>query len=246
MITLESCPNCGSVSITKFNRDGNFPWVLHEIMPGVKLKARIITRYAVCLSCNLIFQNPRMSDKDIFAFYNKGFYRQSLNLKEDDYDAFDYLRAQNNARIASVQCGEISSHLDVGCGKGYFLDAVGAQLKVAVEPDLAYIRIKSAKVYPQLDKVPSSFKFDLVSAIHVLEHDPHPLNYLKKMTGFLKKDGYLMVEVPTWKSEGDKLSLQHLFHFEPDVLRLMCMQAGLEVIHTEFTSHLVLICKPVN
>ena len=63
------------------------------------------------------------------------------------------------------------------------------------------------------------------------------------MTKFVKVGGYVLVEVPSWKTSGGLLGFAHLHYFETDVLKLMCIQVGLAVIDVEFTPHLVLICK---
>jgi 2-polyprenyl-3-methyl-5-hydroxy-6-metoxy-1,4-benzoquinol methylase len=111
-----------------------------------------------------------------------------------------------------------------------------------VDANIDYIKAKSVSIYSDINQVPQK-QFDLVTAIHVLEHVSKPLDYLKKMTNLVKKGGYLVIEVPTWKSPGGSLRFAHLYHFEPDVLKLMCAQVGLTVEHTEFTPHLLLICK---
>jgi len=63
------------------------------------------------------------------------------------------------------------------------------------------------------------------------------------MVGFVKAGGYVVIEVPSWKTQGGPFGFYHLSFFEPDVLRLMCLSAGLNVIAVEYTPHLVVICK---
>lgn len=242
MITLKSCPVCDSYQITPFQQAGFAPYVTHEIMPGVNVEAAIVSRYSTCQNCHVIFQNPRLSDKELVKFYSGGTYRRTLNLTNEEIDKDEAHRANVDVEIIKKYIGFVKSHLDIGCGSGHLLRGVGAKTKVGVETDEARVEVKDLKLYPEIDSV-SQKSFDLVTAIHVLEHVSKPLNFLKKMAKFVGKDGYLIIEVPTWKSPGGPLRLAHLYHFEPDVLRFMCKQVGLRVEYTEFTPHLMLICQ---
>lgn len=242
MITLNSCPICDSYRITQYNQAGTAPHVIHEIMPGVKVDAAIITRYCVCQDCNLIFQNPRLSDLELDEFYSQGYYRRTLNMTDKQMDDDEVYRAKIDAEIIKQYVGKLTSHLDIGCSRGYLLDAIGAAVRVGVESNVGYVSVKGVAVYPEINLVPQK-SFDLVTAIHVLEHVPSPLDYLQSMAKFVSKSGHLVIEVPTWKSPGGPLRLAHLYHFEPDVLKLMCAQARLGVIHVQFTPHLMLICN---
>lgn len=242
MITLKACPNCRSKSITQYNQAGFAPHVFYELMPGVKVDAAIITRYFLCQNCHLIFQNPRLADNELDKFYSTGVYRKTLNLTDAEKDRDEEYRAKFDAKLIKEQLGKVKSHLDVGASRGYLLREVGASIKVAVETDFKGIAVKGIKAYSEMKDVPKE-SFDLVTAIHVLEHVSKPLNFLMEMSGFIGKDGYLIIEVPTWKSPGGPLRLAHLYHFEPDVLKLMCREVGLRVEQVFFTPHLLLICK---
>ncbi len=221
---------------------GLAPHVEHELMPGVPVPAAIISRYSQCRECHVIFQNPRMSDKELDRYYGEGYYRRTLNLTDEAKDKDEMYRAKMDAEIIKRHVGTIGSHLDIGCSRGYLLELVGADRKAGVEADVDSVTVKGIDVHTDIDRVGEK-RFDLVTAIHVLEHVADPLIFLKRMVACTNPKGHLIIEVPTWKSPGGPLRLAHLFHFEPDVLRLMCKEVGLKVIGTEFTPHLVLICK---
>lgn len=218
------------------------PQVIHEIMPGVGVYAAVVTHYYKCMDCNVIFQNPRMSDTELKKFYSQGYYRRSLNLSDEEMDKDEKYRAGVDAGILKKHVEKITSHLDIGCSRGYLLEAIWADTKIGVDENTKWEMVEGIKVYNKLEQIPIR-AFDLVTAIHVLEHVPDPLGYLKEMTRFVKKDGRLVIEVPSWKSPGGPLRLAHLYHFEPDVLRLMCKKVGLTVLQMEFTPHLLIICR---
>lgn len=241
MITLKSCPNCNSFQTTPYRviSDGTF---IAEFTPGVKVNTVIITRYCQCQDCNLIFQNPRLSDEELNIYYSSGYYRETINQPPEGMDAGEANRAKIDSEIVKRYIGKVTSHLDIGCGHGYLLDKVGATLKVGVEADTNYVKVKGVKIYSEMEDVPQKL-FDLVTVIHVLEHVPRPLDYLKKVAKFVKKGGHLIIEVPSAKTLGGPLGFAHLSYFEPDVLKLMCLQVGLSVEDLEFTPHLLLICQ---
>ena len=242
MITLKSCPVCKSRNIIKYREIGTAPHVMCDVMPGVSIETAIITYYFVCQDCHVIFQNPRMSDEELDKFYGKGYYRLYLNMTDEEKDNDEMHRAKVDSGTIMESIGKINSHLDIGCSRGYLLELVGADVKVGVETDVDHVTAEGVEVYREISEVPSK-SFDLVTAIHTLEHVPDPISYLKDMIKKVSKKGHLVIEVPTWKSPGGPLRLPHLYHFEPDVLKLMCREVGLHVLETKFTPHLLLICK---
>lgn len=214
-------------------------------MPGVNVEAAVVTRYFKCQGCNLIFQNPRLSDKELDLYYGQGYYRQTVNAPAEGADVSELNRAKLDAQIIKKYVGKITSHLDYGCGKGYLLNEVAAKVKVGVELDPKYVKVQDVNVYKDLDEVPLR-EFELVSVVHVLEHLPYPIELLKKLTTFIHKDGNLVIEVPSLKTKGGPFGFAHLYHFEPDVLKLICQQVGLEVVQMDFTPHLLLFAKKLQ
>jgi hypothetical protein len=241
MITLKSCPVCARYNIVPYKKVSVGSLVV-EILSGVKIETTVVASYWACQECHLIFQNPRLSDQELDIYYSSGYYRRTINPPPEGMDKGEENRAYTDAGIIKQYVGDVISHLDIGCGRGYLLEAVGAGVKVGTESDTGYVRAKGVKVYSELDKVFPK-KFDLVTSIHVLEHVPHPLDYLRAMAKFIGKDGYLVIEVPSLKTLGGPLGFAHLSYFEPDVLRMMCRGVGLRVLETKFTPHLLLICK---
>jgi SAM-dependent methyltransferase len=243
MITLNACPVCESSNLRQYPQPIiETPDISYQIVSGVSVNVVVISRYSTCQSCQLIFQNPRLSAPELKKYYNQGFYRSLLNSTTEQTDRNELNRAQLDAEKIRQHTGVLESHLDIGCSRGYLLEAVGAKLKVGVESNIAYVKSRGLKIYPELSKVGRK-SFDLVSAIHVLEHVPNPLKFLQSMSKLIKKGGYLVVEVPTWKSPGGSLRFVHLSHFEPDVLVNMIKYIGLSIEDIQFTPHLLLICR---
>ena len=133
--------------------------------------------------------------------------------------------------------------LDFGCGNGGFLAAakttaarsVGLELETRLKPHYESLGLKVFKALGEVEG-----KFDLITAFHVVEHLPDPAKELKRLAGFLKKGGHLIIEVPS--SDDAMLKLYeseafsrftywscHLYLFNRDTLRLLADKAGLKV-----------------
>lgn len=138
--------------------------------------------------------------------------------------------------------------LDFGCGCGGFLTRIkglankaeGVELEQRLQPFFAKQNIT---VHTSIDRIPEAAKYDVITSFHVFEHIKDPLEVLKKLAGFLKKDGELFIEVPS--SEDALFTLynsipfakfhwsQHLFVFNQRTLKALAEKAGLSVVFTQ-------------
>jgi len=242
MITLKSCPVCDSQLFTLYQTVAG-GGLIYEIMPGVNVEAAVISRYSQCNDCHLVFQNPRLTDEELGMYYGSDYYRSNVNPPPEGMDRGEEIRAEVDSEIINKYLGEVHSHLDIGCGLGYLLNKINADVKVGVESNLEYVKFKDIILFNNFEKVTPN-KFELVTSIHSLEHVSNPLDYLKSMVKLVDKKGHLVVEVPSSKSRGGPLGFAALYYYEPEVLKKICEKVGSEVLHEEFTPHLVLICKP--
>src|SRR3990167_57661 len=154
--------------------------------------------------------------------------------------------------------GQIKHHLDIGSSTGALLastmDRLGAELLVGVEPGTAWAEfsvesykkfasaLKEQKVtrkdvplgefiiYPDIDKVPKSPKFDLVTIIHTLENVIDPLDILKKAAIRMRSKGFMMIMVPyLFGGHADPLMFPHLHVFTRETMTRLFESAGLEL-----------------
>jgi SAM-dependent methyltransferase len=133
--------------------------------------------------------------------------------------------------------------LDFGCGNGAFAswmaqagyDAVGLEPFSLGRPTegerLLLIREPLESAAPRLGT------FDVITLWHVLEHVPHPVEVLKRLSDLLAPDGVLIVSVPnfqSWQSRvfrGSWFHLdppRHIIHFEAETLENCLREAHLE------------------
>lgn len=146
--------------------------------------------------------------------------------------------------------------LDVGCGNGALLRACSRQLpgwslvgteindkyQTAVETIPGVERMHVGGV----EEVPG--QFDLVTLVHVLEHVPSPVEFLKSLRPKLSPSGRLLVEVPHYEANPfDLLIVDHSAHFSASVLREVALRAGYqaEVLATDWVAkELTLVAQP--
>ncbi len=137
-------------------------------------------------------------------------------------------------------------YLDVGCGSGAALGVarvLGWQV-AGIEPDEAAAgkaRRFTEEIYigdALLAPFPSG-RFDLVTAMHVVEHVPDPVRLVRRMVDWLAPGGLLIIEVPNADGLGARLFgrawsglelPRHLSHFSPETLRRVVERAGGRVV----------------
>lgn len=225
--TVHACPLCGEDNAALYGQ-GYAPIIqLPEIMGGAPMA--VITTYAICNVCGLIFQAGRLTEESALEFYKSGLYRSSLSRPQEELDASE---ARTVAKILPhVGAG---SHLDIGCSRGYLLAASKAQgNKVfGVEPFAEYVT-EDVPTCRSLYDV--SGQWDTITCIHVFEHMIDPLEYAAKIISLMKPGGRLVLEVPSEQSPGGPLRLAHYYLFRPPVI--LRIFAGLKLVQYEMNPH---------
>ncbi len=137
--------------------------------------------------------------------------------------------------------------LDVGAGTGDFL-AVAKKYgwEVAgVEPN-ELARLKSSEkgvaLLQNLDAIPTSDKYEVITLWHVLEHLPDLESQIAKLVGLLTDNGTLVVAVPNFKSFDAKYYKEfwaafdvprHLWHFSKKSVQSIFAKHGMRLVRTK-------------
>lgn len=194
------CPLCGSSRFRKLGIRGN----REHFGADPNTEPHVVTDVVRCLQCDFIYTNPMI--------------RGLEHLEADHYaDPARYEASAGNdaARMFASRLGLIARHkepgllLDVGCGKGEFLEEARKRgWRVAgVEPSeglCAYARstyvleIHHGTLDSTHPAAPASL--DAVTLNHVLEHVDRPDALLRAIRPLLKPTGILFVEVPNCDS----------------------------------------------
>lgn len=130
---------------------------------------------------------------------------------------------------------------DVGCGEGtLLLEARERGWQVGglepVEEAVASGRGHGLDlVHGRLEDIEPSEAYDVVSAVHVLEHVPDVPSTLRRLLALVRPGGHLVVEVPNWRSMNRRSTGahwpllapgEHVTHFTPSVLSEAVLRAG--------------------
>jgi SAM-dependent methyltransferase len=183
----DDCPACGSPALHDF-----------DVLP---LRGGRTGFVCGCDECGLVFSNPLPTAAELEEFYSTtGSWAGDRQHLDDHGDhaplgrswtrLFDGMRTTLDVAMPPVG----ASVLDFGCGEGTMLDALqscGWQTwGIETASDRAFAR------HRRLQVIPDAPTFDLVLALHVLEHVPSPLQLLRKLAAACRIGGHLLVAVP--------------------------------------------------
>ncbi|MGQ9684632.1 MAG: class I SAM-dependent methyltransferase [Anaerolineae bacterium] len=220
------------------------PLCLHPATPGAAFE-RVQTGglslvYRSCARCGLVFQSPRLNDEALGRFYQAG-YRSHVQGQETPTAKDHWVQRQRAAHLLTFiepHIARLSRHLDIGSSLGELLKAskhhYGCEAH-GIEPGQGYRQLcqqQGLDVVESLTKLEARFahSFDLVSLIHLLEHLPDPVGYLKQLrTDWVADGGFLLVEVPNLFGH-PSLELAHLVAFAPTTLKTTLAASGFDLV----------------
>jgi SAM-dependent methyltransferase len=201
-----------------------------------------------CRRCQLVYTNPRVKEEIITASYSEAVDPTFLAQNEFRVQTF----RRNFDRVLkhlSHRPDRSQKVLDVGCAGGAFPKAahdLGFTV-TGVEPS-AWLCEQGRKLYG-LDLRPGTLSdhpfspesFHFVSYWDVLEHLPHPAAEIRLASGLLRKDGYLLANVPDYGSWACRLLGKrwpfylsvHLIYFTRATMTALLRKNGFEVIRMQ-------------
>lgn len=192
----------------------------------------------LCKECSNGFVYPVPKNLSIYYpeiyWQNKGKFSQ---FREALHVSFQQTRARWFKKYISE-----GSVLDVGSGEGVFGKILGEKFNVTnLEYPGAKVRNENV-VKVNFLNWKTNKKFDAIVFLESLEHVSDPVNYLKKATSLLNKNGLIFVEYPQFDSLESRILgkywLQrdiprHLLHFTKDGLRYIAKKNNLKVVTQE-------------
>jgi len=164
-----------------------------------KSQEHMVTNVVRCGKCGFVYTNPLIMAK-LDIYNNPDAYLSSSKTSPEVLFSFTL-----NLIERHIKRGRI---LDVGCGKGEFLNIAKKKGWEAygLEPSANFAEFASKRCgldikCDSLEKAqyPDAF-FDAVVLNMVLEHIDHPRTFLSEINRILKKSGLLFIEVPNMDS----------------------------------------------
>jgi len=226
-VEVKRCPLCGS----ERSRHAIFEKAVEKAVP---------LTYLLCRDCGLVFQSTRMSDAARQAFYQAE-YRRHIQGHEGPSAKDRWVqarRAEHLLSFASSRLSGVKTHLDIGSSLGELLLAFRQRYRcegLGIEPGEAYrqeSQRRGVNAVADLGDIGSEWRgrFDLATAIHVLEHLPQPVDYLRSVQEtWLAPGAHLLAEVPNLFGH-TCLELAHALAFSPQTLSSTVEAAGFEVL----------------
>ena len=249
------CRSGGYTSVVVQTTDDHY---LSLIDPALNAEARAIVRGD---TCGFSYHSPTLSDSEIHTLYQK--FRDTDFRGETPDTYFDritsYPKDQSQNYQKTVRLNDLvlrflppkghRSVYDVGSGGGVFLKtfldhADGTWSAYGCEPTPSYaelsrrrlgIPIVSCLYEPRLfDR-----RFELITAIKVVEHASDPIAFLSGLREDLLDDGVVYVEVPNSREvfrlapHHDQLLYVHLHFFSLPVFEYVCARAGFDIVWKE-------------
>jgi 2-polyprenyl-3-methyl-5-hydroxy-6-metoxy-1,4-benzoquinol methylase len=207
-----------------------------------------------CQSCGLTFLGNPPDEARLYEAYHRGTLEGDAPAAAYAPDVEDAalatLYAINEQRIARVRKAVPSGRLlDVGCGRGYFLETARRHGYAVRGIDIseraaAFARrtfgVAATTETPQELWVRGE-RYDLITLWHVLEHFADPLPALRMLHGLLADGGACFIEVPNLNSLKFRLARRkwtggnhpryHRTFFTRRTLRHMLEAAGFAPVH---------------
>lgn len=201
-----------------------------------------------CENCSAWRTLPEMSETELGKFYPNDYWGGE--------PTDDWIRTSQADKTEFIDDCQLSGGrlLDVGCGAGFFLRALGQAQWQAYGVELGE---EAAKAAIQVFGVDHIFKgtllqakfaeafFDVVTFWSALEHTNEPQANLLEARRILKPGGTLIIQVPNASSyqaryfKGDWFSLdapRHRFHFSLPALQKVLQETGFAIYHSTFHS----------
>ncbi len=213
-------------------------------------------RTVICTRCGLAYANPRLDENEIASLYTTS-YRDTDGIPEKHLGFKEEQARELIEWLLRYHRREHSSILEIGCSEGVLLRQLRDDLKwdvAGVEPFEPYAHHGISNW--GLDIETSFFqsehyekRFDIVTFIHVIEHIPDPVGFVKEVGKVLKKDGYIFFETPNlWSPKIGRITAAlfaspHLAIFSPKSVPLLLEKAGFELIRLEANRNLRVLAK---
>jgi len=232
VLSLPSCPFCGSASAALYTRK----------------KGKDIFRCGICAG-GFVHPVPTIGECKRFydSEYGNGRYCHRLGQEAQALKERTFLSRWEALRRYFPSAGRI---LDVGCSSGAFLkvmedegwDVYGIDIsressREAREKWGEKISVMSLEE-PSFPPPPPLPLFDLVTLFDVLEHSPEPRALLKGVRSLLRPGGLLAVTTHNFSSPVRKLMgrlwsyldpLEHLSYFSPVALKALLGASGFSI-----------------
>lgn len=208
-----------------------------------------------CKTCGYAHVFPMYTDKELEHFYE--------NTYQESTPSYLWFEKVRNIR-RWIKKGTV---LDIGCWEGTQLEyfnkegwhCTGIELNrkaaaVAASKGIEVCQITLAEFFRKFTRR----KWDVINAAYILEHIPHPADFLIEIKKYLKKNGIIIIEIPNefnpfqlaylneYRLQPYWIKLpDHLNYFDKSGIENLMNRTGWRIIHAEasFPMEMFLLMK---
>ncbi|MBN1793547.1 MAG: class I SAM-dependent methyltransferase [Candidatus Omnitrophica bacterium] len=161
---------------------------------GKLILERADRRLIDCKKCGYMHIFPMYTEEELEHFYE--------NVYSESTPSYIWYEKFHNIQRWKPQ----GTVLDIGCWEGAQLEifkehgwkCTGIELnkKAAATATTRGLEVHQLSIQEFFKKFRGARRWDVINVAYILEHIPKPADFLKKIGAFLKKGGFIIVEVP--------------------------------------------------
>lgn len=176
-----------------------------------------------CEECGLAYTVPQLSLESMAQYYPSSYYGSgNLRFNRLFEVLVGWFRRRRAARMHELRGERAGAVLDIGCGRGHFLDALRQRGWTCTGTELSEKAAIHAREKLALNVRVGPFRagmfpddtFDVVYLWHVLEHIPATFDALTQVRRLLRTGGILVVALPNLASWQARLCRYGWFHLD--------------------------------
>lgn len=199
--------------------------------------------YRRCDGCGLLFNSPRLKEKQIEKLYDDNYYF----FQRDDESEFQRIVQVYLRTIALIEKNVNEKKvLEVGSAQGYLLallknlgwEVQGVEISLAaVDYAERHFAVPTSCGFVEDFAQKTDAAYPVVMAIDVIEHVTDPITFLQSLYKLTSENGYLIIDTPngnaaninTIGAQWDGFNIFHIFIFSEQVLTKLLLQMGYAV-----------------
>ncbi len=209
-----------------------------------------LSKVVQCDHCGLQFVNPMPNNEFLDQLYRQDgeehSYYQNYTLERTDRKKSYNKQYHRRLRLIEKYSSGKGKLLDIGCGGGFFLKTAEERGWEPHGVDIVPGFVKFAREDLQLKNVHcrsleeleyEKHFFDAIVLWDLIEHLPHPSNFLKTINRLLSPDGLLVIWTPNARNAAwlkgqwyGYIPLQHLYFFSSATLNRTLQSAGFRMV----------------
>jgi len=213
---LDKCPLCNSDKIEVFKKGTiNAENISKEDFKITDSSYGSVWDFSQCSSCSFVFSNPKLDEKSLIDFYSE--------LEDNEYsDEWEGRRKNFLTIVERLKKIKTMGNtlLDIGAASGIFVKLAKDEgyLAEGIEPSSQLVKEAEEKfgvtlLEGTIDDYRNQKKTDIVTMLDLIEHVNDPIQFMKKVSSFVKKDGIIVLVTPDISSLTQKIMGGKWWHY---------------------------------